>query len=127
MQRRDYAFPFRIDGASNQGALAPSYADHVEQMVLQLLLTSPGERADLPTFGCGVRRLLFAPNSESLAATAQIIVMQSLNNWLSGVINVQKVNVLSPADTGDDSQLIIQVTYELIDTRTPSTVEVLVQ
>jgi phage baseplate assembly protein W len=127
MQRRDYAFPFRIDGASNKGALATSYADHVEQMILQVLLTSPGERADMPTFGCGVRRLLFSPNSASLSATAQIIVLQSLNKWLSNVINVSQVNVLTPSDVTDGSQIIIQVSYTVIDTRTPSTVEVLVQ
>jgi uncharacterized protein len=127
MQRRDYAFPFRIDGASSQGALATTYEAHVEQMIQQVLLTSPGERADLPTFGCGVRRLLFAPNSPSLAATAQIIVLQSLTKWLSGVIDVQQVNVLTPDDVGDDSQIIIQVRYTIIDTRTNNTVEVLVQ
>jgi phage baseplate assembly protein W len=127
MQRRDYAFPFRIDGVSSQGALAPTYADHVEEMILQVLLTSPGERADMPSFGCGVRRLLFAPNSESLAATAQIIVIQSLNRWLAGVIDVSRVQVLTPEDVGDGSQIVIQVSYTVIDTRTASTVEVLVQ
>jgi phage baseplate assembly protein W len=127
MQRRDYAFPFRIDGSSSQGALALTYAAHVEQMIQQVLLTSPGERADMPTFGCGVRRLLFAPNSPSLAATAQIIVLQSLTKWLSTVIDVQQVAVLTPDDVGDDSQIIIQVRYTLIDTRTDNTVEVLVQ
>jgi phage baseplate assembly protein W len=127
MQRRDYAFPFRIDGASSQGALAPTYADHAEQMILQVLLTAPGERADMPTFGCGVRRLLFAPNSQSLAATTQIIVLQSLNKWLSTVITVNQVLVLTPEDVGDNSQIIIRVSYTLIDTRTANTVEVLVQ
>lgn len=127
MQRRDYAFPFRIDGASSQGALAPTYAAHVEQMIEQVLLTSPGERADMPTFGCGVRRLLFAPNSPSLAATAKIIVLQSLTKWLANVIDVSEVVVLTPDDVGDDSQIVIQVRYTLIDTRTANTVEVLVQ
>ena len=53
--RRDYAFPFRIDGGSQQTAQSP-YAAHVEQMIRQLLLTTPGERVDLPQFGCGLRR-----------------------------------------------------------------------
>ena len=53
--RRDYAYPLRIDGGSQQAAQAP-YAAHVEQMIEQVLLTSPGERVDLPQFGCGLRR-----------------------------------------------------------------------
>ena len=38
MQRHDYAFPFRIDGASRQAQQSP-YAAHVAQMVRQVLLT----------------------------------------------------------------------------------------
>ncbi len=58
MNRHDYAFPFRIDPVSHQAART-SYETHVDQMIRQVLLTSPGERADLPEFGCGLRRLLF--------------------------------------------------------------------
>ena len=65
MTRTDYAFPFRIDQASRQGSQSP-YAQHVDEMIRQILLTTPGERADLPAFGCGLRQLLFAPNSDAL-------------------------------------------------------------
>lgn len=51
MARTDYAFPFRIDPVSGQ-ALQTPYAAHVDQMIRQVLLTAPGERADLPQFGC---------------------------------------------------------------------------
>src|ERR1043165_1140065 len=98
MQRHDYAFPFRIDASSRQAAQTP-YEAHVEQMIRQVLLTSPGERADLPDFGCGLRQLIFAPHSDALDATTQIIVLQALNKWLADQITVQKVNVLSPDET----------------------------
>ncbi len=78
MNRNDYAYPFRIDPASGQAAQA-SYPTHVDQMIRQVLLTSPGERADLPQFGCGLRQLIFAPNSDALNATTQIMVQQALN------------------------------------------------
>ena len=58
--RQDYAFPFQIDTASQQTAQA-GYSAHVDQMIRQLLLTDPGERVDLPQFGCGLRSLVFAP------------------------------------------------------------------
>ena len=93
--RSDFAFPFRIDSASGQAAQA-SYQDHVDQMIRQVLLTDPGERVCLPTFGAGLRRLLFAPINAQLKATAQLIVTQSLNTWLGNQITVQKVDVATP-------------------------------
>ncbi len=90
MARTDYAFPFRIDPVSGQAAQAP-YARHVDQIIRQILLTTPGERADLPTFGCGLRQLLFAPNSDALQSTAQLLVQQSLNTWLGKQIRLELI------------------------------------
>lgn len=125
MQRHDYSFPFRIDATSRQAAQS-GYEAHVEQMIRQVLLTAPGERADLPEFGCGLRQLIFAPHSEALDATTQIIVLQSLKKWLSGQIEVRKVRVVPPSETGDEAQLLVQIEYVLIETRTNKSLEVLV-
>ena len=116
MNRHDYAFPFRIDPASGQ-AMQVSYEAHVEQMIRQVLLTAPGERADLPEFGCGLRQLIFAPHSDALAATTQMLVQTALNRWLAGQITVQNVNVLSLDETPDPAQLLIQIEYTLIETQ----------
>jgi uncharacterized protein len=115
MDRTDYKYPFRIDPASGQAAQTP-YDAHVEQMIRQVLLTAPGERADLPEFGCGIRQLIFAPHSQALDATTQIVVQQALNRWLGNQIQVQKVQV-GPSDQGDYSQLLIEIDYVLIETR----------
>src|SRR5437763_10956013 len=114
MNRHDYAFPFRIDFVSNQAAQTP-YEAHVEQMVRQLLLTSPGERADLPEFGCGLRQLIFAPHSDSLDSATQMLVQQSLDRWLAGQVQVQKVHVDTPAEEPDRSQIIVTVEYVLVE------------
>ena len=124
MDRTDYKYPFRIDPSSGQAAQTP-YDAHVEQMIRQVLLTAPGERADLPQFGCGIRQLIFAPHSEALDATTQILVQQALNRWLGNQIQVQKVTV-GPSDQGDESQLLIQIDYVLIETRTNKQIVVLV-
>ena len=123
MERHDYAFPFRIDATSLQAAQVP-YATHVQQMIRQILLTSPGERTDLPEFGCGVRRLLFAPNSQSLVSTTQMVVQQALNRWLGTQIKIQTVTVTGPEDPTTDHEIIIQIEYELIETRTNERAEV---
>ena len=127
MKRQDYAFPFRIDLPSRQALQARSYEAHVEQMIRQVLLTSPGERVDLPDFGCGVRQLLFAPNSDPLAATAQLLIQQALTRWLADHIDVQRVVVISPDTTPDESQLLIRIEYVLRETQSTQGLEILVQ
>jgi phage baseplate assembly protein W len=124
MLRHDYAFPFRISAVSGQAAQT-DYGTHVDQMIRQILLTSPGERADLPEFGCGLRQLVFAPNSEALQAACQITVQRALTRWLADQIQVQKVSVSSDPG-GDQSQIIVLVEYMLIETRTPQTTQITV-
>jgi len=116
MTRNDYAYPFRIDPASRQAAQS-SYADHVGQMIRQILLTDPGERADSPEFGCGLKQLIFAPNSQALDATVQILVQKALNRWLSDQIVVQQV-LVAPIEPGQEQQLQIEIDYTLVETQT---------
>ena len=115
MNRHDYAFPFRIDAAARQAARAP-YEAHVAQMIRQVLLTTPGERVNLPEFGCGLRRLLFAPHTEALDATTKLIVRQALDRWLGLHITVSDV-VVQAGETGtDESQLYVRIDYVLRET-----------
>lgn len=114
MARHDYAYPFRIDPISGQAQQAP-YASHVDQMIRQTLLTSPGERVDLPQFGCGLRQLLFAPVSDALQATATLAVQRAINQWLADQVQLIKVEV-SAAD-GDGSQILVTVEYLLVETQ----------
>jgi len=116
--RDDYAFPFRIDPASRQAQRAP-YDAHVAQMVRQVLLTTPGERADLPEFGCGLRALVFAGNSDALSAATQMLVQQSLARWLSDYITVRTVEV-----TPVDAENLVRIEYMLVATRASQSVEV---
>jgi phage baseplate assembly protein W len=114
--RQDYALPFDIDVASGEGALAP-YPTHVEQMIRQVLLTSPGERIDLPEFGCGLRALVFAGRTDGFRATTQILVKQSLNRWLGDQIKLEKVTVLDASEQADPAEVVIEIVYSLIEDR----------
>lgn len=118
MIRNDFAFPFHIDAASGQAAQA-SYQDHVDQMIRQVLLTDPGERVCLPTFGAGLRRLIFAPLTAQLQASAQMTVTQALTTWLANQITVQQVTVDTPVSDPDLAPGTIQITvsYVLIETQ----------
>lgn len=124
MARSDFAFPFLIDPGSRQAAVAPSYEAHVEQMIRQLLLTNPGERTNLPEFGCGLRRLLFAPNADALRSTTEVLVRQAIRRWLSDQVEVKAVSV----DASEDgSQVLILLEYTLVETRTAKVLELRVQ
>lgn len=125
MNRQDYAFPFRIDPTSRQ-AVQAGYEAHVAQMIRQVLLTSPGERVNLPEFGCGLRQLLFAPHSEALDATTQIQVYQALNRWLADHIEVKQVKV-DAGPSADEAELHVLIEYVLVETRTTKRLEVLVK
>lgn len=124
--RRDFAFPLQIDTVSQQTAQS-AYAEHVDQMVRQLLLTTPGERVNLTQFGCGLRALVFAPTSDALAATLKLRVIQGLSQWLAGVVNVVEVTLssggLASAEPGTAQ---VTVTYTLVETQTDRSVTVTV-
>lgn len=124
--RQDFAFPFRIDPISQQTGHA-AYAPHVDQMIRQLLLTNPGERVDLPQFGCGLRSLVFAPDSDALAATVKLQVIQGLSRWLAGVVDV--VDVVVGAAAGEilePGAVRVTVTYTLVETQIKQAVTVTV-
>jgi phage baseplate assembly protein W len=116
-ERHDYAFPFRIDPASRQ-AQRVGYERHVAELVRQLLLTGPGERADLPEFGCGLRALVFAGNSEALAATAQMLVEYALSRWLADHLEVRTVEV-----TAEEAEIIVRVEYMVVRSGQAQSVE----
>jgi uncharacterized protein len=119
-ERHDYAFPFRIDGASRQ-ARRVGYERHVAELVRQLLLTDPGERADLPAFGCGLRALVFAGASDANAATAQMLVQHALAQWLADHLEVRDVEV-----TAGEARIDVRVDYMLVRTRQAQSVELAV-
>ena len=96
--------PFHLDA---RGRSAETGADdHVRDLIFQVLFTSPGERVNRPDFGCGLKQLVFMPNSDVLATATQQLVQGSLQRWLAEVIDVERVEV-QPVD----SKLEITVVY----------------
>jgi uncharacterized protein len=102
-------YPFHFD---EQGRTARTTAeDHLRDLIEQVLFTSPGERVNRPTFGCGLMQLVFAPNSGELAAASQLLVQGALQQWLGDVIAVELVQV-------DASGPTLRVMIQYSDRRT---------
>jgi phage baseplate assembly protein W len=99
-------FPFHTDTRGRTAATR--YEDHVRDMIEEVLFTAPGERVNRPTFGCGLLQLVFAPNSNELAAATQYIVQGSLQQWLGDVIQVNAVTI-----ENQESTLLVNVSYTL--------------
>ena len=100
----NFGIPFRIDG---RGRVADADAPtHLRDLIEQFLFTNLGERVNRPTFGSGLLQLVFAPNSNELAAALQFTIQGGLQQWLGDVATVAAVNVQV-----DDATLTVAVSY----------------
>jgi phage baseplate assembly protein W len=104
MDRTGFSFPFRIDEIGQIGV--QSGDENIRSKIYQILLTAPGERVQVPEFGCGLRDLVFDPNNEILAATTEFTVRRSLLRWLGDEIIIEDVSAKHV-----DEHLEVAVTY----------------
>lgn len=106
----DVAFPYQVDA---RGRTAEADVDaHVRDLIEQVLFTAPGERVNRPAFGSGVMQLVFAPNSDALAAALQFTLQGSLQLWLGDTARVEGVEVQN-----DEAILRITVQYVVLRTQ----------
>ena len=122
MTGRHLAFPFRI-GSDGRTATPVSADEHVKGEIIQLLLTTPGERPFMPDFGGGLKRLVFEANDEITAGLAKAAVSQALSFWLQERVEVSALDVVNEAATlqvdlqyrvpvtGEDKQLRFQHSF----------------
>lgn len=101
-------WPIAVD--TKLGALADEtdYGRHVDQLMRQVLLTNPGERIHRPDFGCGLRRMVFAPNNPASASLLKVTILQALQKWLGSVVSVEEVEV-----NATDETLSVAIRYVL--------------
>jgi len=102
---RHLAFPFRI-GPDGRTATHASVAEHVRDEIIQLLLTSPGERPFQPQFGGGVRKLIFEPASDVLRGMTKARITQALTTWLGHRLTLEHLEV-----TFVDSTIQVEIKY----------------
>jgi len=107
-----FNYHFKID---NKGyAATVDEESHILQMMEQILFTAPGERVNRPNFGTGLDRLVFASNSDELAAATQFLVQGALQQWLGSLIMVNSVQI-----TNEDSTLMVSIQYTIKQNQQP--------
>lgn len=102
-------FPFGV-GRSGQTRRTDN-ADHVRDLIEQLLFCAPGERVMRPEFGSGARHLVFEPSSDELAGATEFSVRGALQRYLGHLIEIEHVGVRS-----EDATLVIDVQYRSLAT-----------
>jgi phage baseplate assembly protein W len=99
------SFPFRID---LRGQTAVSSGDeHIRELIEQVLFTSPQERVNRPTFGSGLRGLVFAPGNDALSAAIQHTVHAALQQWLADKAQIEGVAI-------ELKENVVQVTVQYV-------------
>jgi phage baseplate assembly protein W len=71
--------------------------DTIKADLLQLLLTYPGERIMLPSYGTPLRDLVFEPNDTILEDRAREMIINSINQW-EPRIKVEEIEISSNVD-----------------------------
>ncbi len=117
MESRFLQFPFRR-GASGGAAETGDVDQHIKDKMMQVLFTMPGERVNLPDFGCGLRDLVFEGNNEVLVSAARFRIFRSLARWMGEEVDVEGVDVFCEEET-----LYIQIFYRRLDNRIPDRLE----
>ncbi|MBN1643166.1 MAG: GPW/gp25 family protein [Anaerolineae bacterium] len=82
----------------------------IEQAVLIILRTAPGQRVMRPEFGCDLHALVFMPNNSDTAARVKRAVRQALGRW-EPRITLRSVDVTPDPD--DTARLLIDIRYEI--------------
>ncbi len=94
MMAENLTFGFPFSAVPETGRINASGGDEaIRGKIIQVLFTAPGERVNLPQFGCGLFNLVFEPNNAVLAAAMQFTIGQALIRWLKDEIIVNGVDV----------------------------------
>ena len=102
-----WRFPLQVaDGHIAQAR----YEQRIEESIVLILSTAPGERPMLPQFGCGIHDLLFAPNDSRTIALTVHMVREALTRFESRIdlIDVGAENTLEAPNL-----LLIRVSYRV--------------
>ena len=107
-------YPYQIDGNGQTGE--SGYAEHIRDMIEQLLFTVPGERVNRPEFGAGLMQLVFAPNSLELASTTQFLIQGALQQYMGDLVQAEQVEV-----EVIDATLLVTIRYTILIDQTSRT------
>jgi phage baseplate assembly protein W len=84
-------FPYRIDSSGQTSTT--DLSTYVENLIILVLETDPGERVNRPNFGAGLKSLVFAGMDNGLASAAETLVRSKLLQFLGDTITIHMLTV----------------------------------
>lgn len=109
-----WQFPPEIDRSSSGFSMVGEELD-IEESIMIILSTKPGERIMKPNFGCGIHSLVF----EELDAHLLTLIKDRISNSLlefESRISVERIDVSSPDSL--EGRLDVHIDYTIRSTNT---------
>lgn len=115
-------FPPRI-GSDGRVAWSAGPAN-IRDSIRVILLTEPGERVMLRSFGGGLQRFLFEPNIVTTHRLIQQHIVQALERWEP---RIRLQSVIVEPDIEDSQAAVVTINYKLVTTGTGDRISLTMQ
>lgn len=103
-----WRFPLQV---TSDGRIAQArYEQRIEEAIILILSTAPGERPMLPEFGCGIHDLTFAPNDTGTTALVAHTARQALTRYEQ---RIDLLDVHAENTSEAPNLLLIRVNYRV--------------
>lgn len=113
------SFPYQIDGSGQTATTDLSV--YVQNLILLVLETNPGERVNRPDFGGGLKQLVFGGMDAALASAAETLVRSKLLQFLGDAISINTLTV-----TMGRESVTVDLTYFVTHSQTAAATSVTV-
>lgn len=95
-------------GANGGIGIPDNSNENIRNMIVSILMTSPGERVNMPDFGCGLKEMVFSANDTVQKSVVDFVVVSALEKWIGDLITVNNVDV-----TTIDEKMVIHIEYQI--------------
>jgi len=109
------AFPFTAAASGRSAGVEYGNYAHVRQMLELLIFTMAGERVMRPDLGSGVKQMVFSAGNGPASIALQASLQATITQWLGHVL---KLHDLSVSFSETDAKLEINVTFEVLASKT---------
>lgn len=103
---RGLRFPIRVNALGSIELV--SALDDIEQSILLILSTRPGERVMRPEFGCHAYDLVFEPRDAVFVGKMREYVTEALTRWEP---RIELIDVRPEIDEGVDGAVFVNIDY----------------
>ncbi len=94
-----------------------SIKEQIKSNLINLLLTYPGERVNLPTFGVGLKTLLFEQNIDLNSVKSQI--QNKINKFIPNVL----LDSIRSGTSEDEHTIFLSLTYRYLLDNSEDTIQ----